>query len=304
MTMRWLGAYQSDIGWCSKGVLVLLCVAIFGACDGHGEGRVKSPVVVLVNDRPITASQLNQVMQAADPVARAQAVESLVNEELLVQGAEKQRIERDPRVAQAIEASRRQILARAFAERNLYSKQKGVSATEAQEFYRANPILFEKRKRFLMKDYSFDAAQLDQRLTDALENVHSDADLDGLLYGYDITYSTQADSISADKLPLDKLGDFEHASVGDVVTARQGSRAVVMLITDIQDDAPLSFVRARPYIEAYLTDMHNRQALSEYLSRAKTGAKIVYADVQPGSVGVVGHDQGSSTLAKADGIVQ
>jgi len=294
------GVFQSNGGRWSKTLPVLCCAVIFGACGAHqGQDRVKSPIVALVNDRPITVSQLNQLTQSSDQFAPAQAIESLVNEELLVQGAEKQQMASDPAVAQAIDTARRRILARAFAERNLYVRQK-VSSTEAQDFYSAHPILFENRKRFLLKNYLIEGTELDSQLMDALENVHSDTDLRDLLDKHNTRYTTRVDALSADQLPhaLDKASDFEHAAMGDVITARQGDgRALLMLITGIQNDAPLSFDHAKPYIKAYLSNMHNRQALSEYLAHAKTAAKIIYADdLKPGPIGVVG----VSLMAKTD----
>jgi EpsD family peptidyl-prolyl cis-trans isomerase len=283
---------QSDRRPCSTALPLLCSVAILCACGVQSDSKVESPILVLVNDRPITLSQLDRLIRAAEPVAPAQAIESLVNEELLVQDAEKQQIDHDPAVVQEIEASRRQILARACIERNLHSKEE-VSASEVQEFYRANPILFEKRKRFSLKDFFFEGSSLDQPLTEALENVHSDSDLRELLNKRSIRYSAQADSISADQLPLDKLAEFEHASVGDVMTAHQGrSTTMIMLITGIQDDTSLPFDLARPYIEAYLSKMRSQQALSECLKRAKAGAKIVYSDDgRAASLGVMPYDR-------------
>lgn len=81
---------------------------------------------------------------------------------------------------------------------------------------------------------------------------------------------------------------------------QRSGKATFMLITDIQDDSAMPFKCARPYIEAYSSTMRNQQALKDYLKRAKTGAKIVYAeDMKPGSIGIVAHGHSISTLANA-----
>ena len=117
-------------------------------------------------------------MQAAEHVAPARAVEALVNEEVLVQSAEKAHMEREAAVAQAIEAWRRRGLAHAFAERDFYPKP-DIFSNEAREFYSSNPILFEKRKRSLLKDFFFEEGGIDRSLPAALEDAHSDSNLRG-----------------------------------------------------------------------------------------------------------------------------
>jgi peptidyl-prolyl cis-trans isomerase C len=254
---------------------VILCCGI-GACSGRSHDSASSPVVALVNERPITAEQINQAMRLEPAASAPQAVDSLVNAELLAQGAVKQHIDSDPAVVEALDSARRQVLARLFAERNLYPKQ-AISIADLQEFYAANPILFKDRKRFQIKKYSFNGVEFDQQFRAQLDSVHSDSDLRNLLDKRDIKYTVETETMSPDQLPLDKLPDFEHASVGDVMIAEQdGSNVLLMSITGIQDDNAMSFDRAKPYIEAYLSNSRNREAVSRYLNQVKATAKISY----------------------------
>jgi len=284
----------------------LTCLAFLGltACGSRSHEGASSQVVVLVNGQPITAAQVEQALRSEEPPASgaddasgadettAQVVESLVNEQLLVQGALEQHLELDPVVAQALENARREVLARFFAEMNLYPKET-ISTAEVRSFYAAHPILFVDRKRFTLRNYSFEAIELDQRLRSELEDVHSDHDLHNLLDKYDIKYTAQTESMSADQLPLDKLSEFEHASVGDVMIAtRSGGNAVLMSITGIQGDSPISFDRAKPYIESYLSNVRNRKAVSQYLEKVKASAQVIYAHApdprhDPGQIAVL-----------------
>ena len=60
---------------------------------------------------------------------------------------------------------------------------------------------------------------------------------------------------------------------------------MLMSVTAIEDDVPLTLERARPMIEEFLRNSRNRQATEAYLARARASAEIVYASAEdaPGS---------------------
>src|SRR6185369_12405847 len=108
-------------------VTTLALVAAVSACSG-GRGGDKSQVVATVNGAEITVSQLRTALLAkgeAQPTAQTtqQALDGLVNEQLLVDAALANKLDRDPTVVQALEAARRQFLARAYMERSVFPKQ-------------------------------------------------------------------------------------------------------------------------------------------------------------------------------------
>jgi peptidyl-prolyl cis-trans isomerase C len=133
----WAGA-----GFC---LLAALCVA---GCARHAQ--TKSQVVAKVNDKEITISQLDQALDSMNPdtltpeVTR-RAIDSLVNEELLVQQALKNKLDRDPATVAALERARRQILAQAYAERMVYPRSP-LALAEEEKYYQDHPGLFENRR--------------------------------------------------------------------------------------------------------------------------------------------------------------
>ena len=77
-----------------------------------------------VNKEEITVSQINQVLgqQRALPAEQAAsaagvALERLIDQELALQKASDQKLDREPRVMQQIEAARREIISRAYVEK-------------------------------------------------------------------------------------------------------------------------------------------------------------------------------------------
>src|ERR1700722_3385297 len=94
-------------------------VAALPGCSRAPVSAKDSQIVATVNEHEITMSQLKQALYssgasaaAAGPEATKQALDSLVNEELLVQKAVINKVDRDPAVVRAIESARRQVLVR------------------------------------------------------------------------------------------------------------------------------------------------------------------------------------------------
>ena len=149
-----------------------LLVPMLLSC-GPGSGARASQVVATVNGHEITVTQLNRALESAGirevtATARQHAIESLATEELLVQAALKNDIDRDAGFVQALEQSRRKLLAQFFAERKIYPKS-AISATEIAGYYSKQPLLFAERRRFRLTTFQTNSADLTPAVTAALQ---------------------------------------------------------------------------------------------------------------------------------------
>ena len=95
---------------------------VVGLAAGGGASKDKpaSQTAAKVNKEEITVHQINLVMgqQRALPPEQAasasgQILERLIDQELALQKAGEQKLDRDPRVMQQLEAARREIISRA-----------------------------------------------------------------------------------------------------------------------------------------------------------------------------------------------
>jgi hypothetical protein len=84
-------------------------------------------------------------------------------------------------------------------------------------------------------------------------------------------------SIVPEQVPLNQLARFSKAGVGDLfINEQNGGKVLLMSVTAIEDDVPLTLERAKPMIEGYLRNSRNKQATEEYLRQAKATAHISY----------------------------
>ncbi len=267
-----------------KSTLRLACclalVQALGACGAPSTGKA-SQVVATVNGEEITVLQLNRVLERSGvrevtPEVRKHAIDSLTAEELLVQAARKAKIDRDTAFVQSLENARRQLLAQIFAERMVYPKSV-VTATEIADYYNREPLLFANRRKFRLTTFRAAGADLTPQVSAALQQVKSVDEVRGILDARGIKYETQLASVAPEQLPVEELPAFAKASVGDLfINPDKDGSVMLMSVTAIEDDVPLTLERARPMIEEFLRNSRNRQATDEYLARARASAEIVY----------------------------
>jgi peptidyl-prolyl cis-trans isomerase C len=264
--------------WQRVSLTVLLTALSVVGCVRHAPGR--SQVVVKVNDREITLSQLNQALDSADPEALTaevtrHAIDSLVDEELLVQEALKNKLDRDPATVAALERARRQILAEAYAERMVYPRSP-VRLAEEEKYYKDHPGLFENRRVYRLATYTIPQAQMNDILRSDLNATHSADQVRQVLEKHGIRYETQQMNAPAEDLPIDKVAEFAAASVGDLMIADQGEDKVLLIsIVDVEPK-PLAFEAAKAAIDQYLTKQRNNEAIQEHLKMDKAAADISY----------------------------
>ena len=264
--------------------LSVLGVAVLGAtlagCGHKGGGA--SQVVAKVGEDEITVSQLSQALhtrgvEQASPDATRQAVDSLINEQLLVKAAMDNKLDRDPAVVQALERARRQVLARAYVERMVFPTET-ISAAEQVEFYKKHPELFEHRRMYQVTVFTVKAGDITDDVRNALSPLHTADEIGKTLAARGIAHEVQSLTRGTEQLPLEDLPRFAQAKEGDLVMMQpHESRMPLMFIQSIHD-SPVGVDRAQPIIQQYLVNTRNAKALDDHLKQARAAAQIAYFD--------------------------
>lgn len=252
-----------------------LLLALLAGC-GAGQDRdgqaAAGKLVARVNGTEITMQQIGST-RAANP---AQALERVIDRELLVQQALEARLDRDPAVARAIEDARRHVLAQAWLERAAEARAKS-SAEEVRAFYDGNPALFAERRIYKLRELPVSGA------TDRIDALRAELagarDLDeaaARLHRKNfklgpVTTVTQA----AEHLPLGYLAPLARMKEGEVAVLPSGLGASVVQLVHAQD-APLSPREAAPVIEQFLAGRKRLELAAAEVKRLRAAASIEY----------------------------
>jgi EpsD family peptidyl-prolyl cis-trans isomerase len=268
--------------------LTLACVAvILAACGRKTEDT--SATVATVNGEKITQDQLDfatKQIAAARPGASAPAaatvLESLVEQRLAVQRAEKDKLDRNPGVLQAVEAARKDALARYFVEQ-LAAKVPKPGADEVKQYYDAHPANFAQRNAYVIQkvdarmsaDQAGPVAALAQQARDAAAVVDL---LKSKASAVNVTESTQpAESLG----PL--LPKISTMAPGQTVAIPQPQGLTTLTLMEVKPQ-PLSLAQAQPAIEQMLWNQKKREALLAETRDMRSKARIDYLGRFAGTV--------------------
>jgi hypothetical protein len=227
-------------------VLALLVSGALCGCERAAADR-SGQLVATVNGVAITLER------GAGASGVPQALEKLIDRELLAQRALAAGLERDPRVAESVDAARRQLLAQAYLER-LARVARKPTREEVRAFYAENPELFAQRRIYHTRALAVPAGA---ELTDALR-----AEVGR------VPVRTQA----AEDVPLAWLPKLARMQPGE--TQVLGNSAVQLVQVEA---AALSEAEAAPRIEEFLAGRARLEIAAAEIRRLREGARIEYA---------------------------
>lgn len=260
-------------------VLVLSVLAAAG-CGKESTEKQSTQVAAKVNNSEITVHQVNQVLQASGAGGLTEdssrkALDSLIDQELLVQKAISNHLDRDPDVVMEMENARRQILSQTYVQRQVLDHT-SIEAKAKQDYYQKNPDLFSKRRVYQFQIFNLEAPKLDPALNTALEQALKPEQVRELLNQYQVKYQEETVAKPAEQLPLELLGAFAKAKIGDIIIMPQAqSKVLLMQVTNLAERS-VSLEQAQVQIEQFLTNTRNKQALDEHLKKLRAAATLAY----------------------------
>lgn len=261
----------------------LIALAVMAALVGCGERKQDATqVAARVNSGDITVHQINFVLQQDRGVRPDQAeaagkrvLETLIDQELAVQKAVELKLDRDPQTVQALEAARREVLARAYRDRVTQGSPR-PSPDELRRFYDATPALFKERRVYSLQELVIDApADRQAWVKDRLARATSVDDFADGLKAEGLRYSGSHAVKPAEQLPMGLVERFATMKDGDSAVLSEGPSMRVVFIAASRVE-PVTFERASPAIEQYLITLARRRAVDDNLRALRTAAKISY----------------------------
>lgn len=262
---------------CLRRTFLSGAVIVLAGCSADDENR-NPGVAAKVNNAEISVNQVKRLLgPEGEPGGQEDllALERLIDQELIVQKARQRHLERDPEVARELEASRREILVRAYLDR-VVGPASPPTEEEVRAFYEANPALFAERRIYELQEIS---VQLGSESVEALQVVVSGSrslkDVVDWLNDKGLAFQVAKVVRAAEQLPIDRLDDFARMRRGQVTLLPASLGGKVIHLAGVRRE-PLEFDAARPFIEDYLRNDRMVEAARAELARLRGSARIQY----------------------------
>ena len=242
-----------------KFALIISLIGLMTACGKkHGDEK-SSQSLVSVNGDEVTVHQVNSELQrlniqpAQQEAAGRRIVQGLVDRQILVQAALKEKLDRKPIVMQAIENAKAQILAEVYLQSRFSSLVKPTSL-EIADYRAQHPAIFANRKIYITDQAVFilGSANADQIKT--IVKLKSLKDLEQWLTAHSVKYQVTRISHAAETLPPQLLPKFGQMSIGQMVFINSNDpngRTEAVSLAEIKD-APISEKDSTSLIEGIL----------------------------------------------------
>lgn len=266
--------------------LTLLAAAALSACGGD-KAKKAGQALASVNGEEITVLQLNEELQRSNVQAAQQQeaskklLEALIDRQLLQNEAAKEKIDRDPKVVQAIERAKSLIVAQAYMQKRIGTVAR-PGKPEVEEYYAKHPEFFSQRKQFDMRELVIATSDMSDALKKAMDGAKSLEEVAAWLDGNKLKYvRTQLSRTGADLAP-ELSAKLLAMPKGQLFVVREGERTMLISIAEIKD-APVALAVAAPQIEQFLFNKKNKEAADAELARLRASAKIEYLNKDIGA---------------------
>ncbi|MBL8469454.1 EpsD family peptidyl-prolyl cis-trans isomerase [Methyloversatilis discipulorum] len=263
--------------------LTVIAAAILTACGGEGgEKKTATQVAAKVNGGEVSVHQINQVMQrtnVANPeqakAASRQVLERLIDQELLVQQAVEKKLDRDPKTLQAIEAARREVLARAYLEQVSGAAAKPTDS-EIKDYYSQHPELFAERRIFNLRELAIAAGpDFTPKLEQFMSQPRNLQQIAEWLRSENVRFTANAVTKPAEQLPLEMVKRVHQIKDGQIGVLGTPNGILVIEVAASRS-VPVDENAARPVIEQFLLNQRKGELAQSEVKKLRESGKIEY----------------------------
>ena len=257
---------------------VAVCILASG-CQRKAEGQT----VAVVNGKEITIPDLNfalqqmQVPETADKsVVRSQALDKLVDRQLLADQARKEGIDKTPEFLNRERQGDEDLLISMLAARRMNTSQL-PSDREVQAYISANPQMFANRQVWDLDQIGY-ATPKDPAILKGIQDAHSMDALIAVLQAHKVPFARQKNRLDTGVMPAEVYAKITAVPAGDPFVVPVGDKSIASVILN-KEDHPLIGDQAKPAAVATMRKTQTAKSLQDLLKSLKSSAKIEY---QPG----------------------
>ena len=288
-------------------MLVLLAAMSLPACDKEPEKNA-GKVLARVNGREITASQLDaELLQASNApekgalppgVMRKQALEALIDRQLLLDEALRNKIDRDPKVLQVIDRFKTQAIVQTYLDSRA-ADLATPSKAEIHAYFLAHPELFAKRKVIDIEQLAIAPRDFSAPLKSMMDAAKSLEQVEGWLDSHGIGYVKTGLSHTTADLPPQIVGKLQYLGWNQLFVMQDGERDLLCELKGMRD-SPVAVEAASAQIERHLFNRKMQEAAATEIAHLRTLAKLDY--VETPATQLVGDDLQAAALSGAPAV--
>lgn len=269
----------------AKRTLTTLACALLLAAGLSSCGRDDKPkttqVAAKVNGEEISVHQINSLLaktpnltpEAAEKV-RSEVLEKLIDQGLMYAQARSKKLDRTPEVVAAIEAAKREIIARAHLEQLLSTLPK-VTEQEVKDYYASNKPLFAERRIYTLEELSVDAnPEILPKLKEMVDSKSLD-ELAAALNALGAQARKGAATRAAEQIGLDLLPQLAQVKDGDKALIIGNKNYLVVHVLSSKSE-PISAEQAAPKIAQFLQTQRVQKAAADETKRLRGAAIVEY----------------------------
>lgn len=262
--------------------LAAVAVTVLLAACGGGQERSATQTAVKVNKDEITVHQINHILQQQrglrpeqTDAASRQILERLIDQQVALRRAEEQKIDRDPRVVQAVEAARREIIARAYLEK-VGENAPRPQPDEIKAYYDEKPALFRERRIYSIQEIAIEApVERQEEIRAALGSAKNINDFLEWLKAKDFRFNGNQAVRAAEQLPLNSLDSFARMQDGQAAFVPTPTGAQVIVLAGSRPQ-PVTEEQARPAIEQFILNERRRKLVEDHIKELRAASRIEY----------------------------
>lgn len=239
-------------------VCAIASLASFG-CSKKSEGTSAashSQIVARVGDQVVSTQELDAELRwnnvAADrkhdDAMVKRVLGELVARKYLLQKSLDAKLDREPTVLLDVLRSREQVLAKAFAMRELSRQASAITVADTEKYIVDHPLKFAKRKILAIEQISLAAGSADQSLVESMKDSPSIEKVDQRLTDLGIAHTRSSASLSTSEVPDELFRSIQDKKPGDIIFVRSGQNVVFLSIKGeefrpLEGDAAITLAR-------------------------------------------------------------
>jgi EpsD family peptidyl-prolyl cis-trans isomerase len=263
-------------------ILIAVLSLALSACDGkRPAASAASKAAVKVNGQAILEAEIQAKSTLSggaggkqEPVSE-QAMESMVNMELMRQAAVQAKLDADETVQTKIANSLRSILAMAYMEKLLASAGKPTDA-EISAYYEQNPERYAQRKLYDLREVLIQTSSASEaEIKEQLGKLKKADPFEQWLTQGNIPHQSNPVSILADRVPEDMFQQLKKVPVGGYVVL-DGKEPMQVLFVLSEKMQPATLGQVSQQIWNTLFEQRRKAALDNAIKQQRDQAKIEY----------------------------